>query len=379
MGRIFGRIADYIRECDKIMLLLAITASFFGCFAVLSATRYTGSLSDFKTQLFSMLLGVCAAIFISLFDFSTILKYWPFAAALGFIPVILTFFIGFAPAGTDDKAWLRIFGFSFQPSELLKMMFLITFAMHLNAVKDTINSPKSLIPLVLHGFLPAVLVHFQGDDGTALVFALMAVGMLCAAGLHYGYFIAALSTAVVASPFVYFFVMNDDQRSRIMSIFDLEADIQGAGYQQYRGRVALANGGFFGQGYMEGELTQVGGVPEGYNDFIFASIGEELGFLGCMVVLLLLSAIALRALFVGRACYKKSGSYMCVGFFTMMLSHIVINIGMNISVLPVIGITLPFFSAGGTSLLCMFGCVGLILSVYSHRNSRTIYLRDNNK
>jgi rod shape determining protein RodA len=94
----------------------------------------------------------------------------------------------------------------------------------------------------------------------------------------------------------------------------------------------LANGGFFGQGYMEGELTQVGGVPEGYNDFIFASIGEELGFLGCMVVLLLLSAIALRALFVGRACYKKSGSYMCVGFFTMMLSHIVINIGMNISV-----------------------------------------------
>ena len=379
MGRIFGRIADYIRECDKIMLLLCVTSSLFGCFAVLSATRYTGSLGDFKTQLFSMFLGVSAAIFISLFDFSTLLKYWYLAAAIGFIPVILTFFIGFAPAGTDDKAWLMIFGISFQPSELLKMMFLITFAAHLNAVKDTINSPRSLIPLLLHGFAPAALIHFQGDDGTALVFALMALGMLCAAGLHYWYLVAAGSAAVVASPFVYFFVMNDDQRSRIMSIFDLTADIQGAGYQQYRGRVALANGGFFGQGYLNGELTQIGGVPEGYNDFIFASIGEELGFLGCVAVLVLLCAIALRALAVGKSCYKKSGSFMCVGFFTMMLAHIIINVGMNISLLPVIGITLPFFSAGGTSLLCMFGCVGIMLSVYSHRNSRTIYLRDNNK
>lgn len=377
MGKLFGKIADYFRECDKILLILVFTSSVFGAIAILSATRHTGSSSDFITQMVSVFLGLCAAIFISLFDYSVFLKYWYLAAAIGFIPVILTFFIGFAPAGTDDKAWLRVFGMSFQPSELLKMMFLITFAAHLEEVKDKINKPTALIPLCIHGFAPAVLIHFQGDDGTALVFAVMALGMLYAAGLHYWYFVAALGSAIVASPFVYFFIMNDDQRARIINMFNINADIQGAGYQQYRARVALANGGFFGQGYMKGSLTGVGGVPEGHNDFIFSSIGEELGFLGCITVIILLSAIALRTLIIAKMCHKKSGTYICVGFFAMILTHIIINIGMNISLLPVIGITLPFFSAGGTSLVCLFMGVGIILSVYSHRNSRTIYLRDN--
>lgn len=376
MSKIFGRIADYIRECDKILLILVLSSSLYGAFAILSATRYTGSASDFFTQLAGIMLGLVAAVAVSLFDFSEYLKRWYLAAALGFIPVILTFFIGFAPAGTDDKAWLRIFGISFQPSELLKVMFLITFAAHLEKVKDKINKPMVLIPLLIHGFFPSVLIHFQGDDGTALVFAVMALGMLYAAGLHYGYFLSALGAAIVASPFIYFFVMNDDQRARIVNIFNINADIQGAGYQQYRARVALANGGFFGQGYMRGDLTGVGGVPEGHNDFIFSSIGEELGFLGCLVVIILLAAISLRALSVARMCHKKSGTYICVGFFSMMLTHIIINIGMNVSMLPVIGITLPFFSAGGTSLVCLYVGVGLMMSVYSHRNSRTLYLRD---
>lgn len=376
MGRIFGRIADFVRECDKILLILVLASSLYGALAILSATHYTGSSSDFFTQLGSIFLGIIVAVCVSLFDFSEYLNRWYLAAAIGFIPVLLTFFIGFAPAGTDDKAWLRIFGISFQPSEFLKVMFLITFAFHLEKVRDKINKPLTLIPLLIHGFFPSVLIHFQGDDGTALVFAVMALGMLYAAGLHYWYFISAFGAALLASPFVYFFVMNDDQRARIINMFNINADIQGAGYQQYRARVALANGGFFGQGYMKGDLTGVGGVPEGHNDFIFSSIGEELGFLGCLVVIILLAAISLRVLAVAKMCHKKSGTYICVGFFSMMLTHIIINIGMNVSLLPVIGITLPFFSAGGTSLLCLYAAVGLVMSVYSHRNSRTIYLRD---
>lgn len=377
MNRIFARIADYVRECDKIMFILCVFTSVFGCMAVMSATNYTGSLKQFITQFVSLLLGIALAVVISLFDYSWFIKYWPAALIIGVVPVVLTFFIGYAPAGTDDKAWLRIFGMSFQPAELLKIMFLITFAAHLDAVRDNINKPRTLIPLCIHGFAPTVLIHFQGDDGTALVFAVMALGMMYAAGLHYGYFIAAISGVILASPFIYFFVMNDDQRSRIISIFNIHADIQNSGYQQYRGRVALAGGGFSGQGFLKGELTQAGGIPEGYNDFIFASIGEELGFLGCLAVLLLLAAISLRILAVGKMSHKKTGTYICVGMFSMLLAHIIINVGMCISVLPVIGITLPFFSAGGTSLLCLYMGVGLILSVYNHRNSRTIYLRDN--
>ncbi|MEE1198339.1 MAG: FtsW/RodA/SpoVE family cell cycle protein [Acutalibacteraceae bacterium] len=374
--KFFGRIADYIRECDKIMFILCIFATSFGCISVLSATRHTGELSDFLTQVIAMLLGLTAAVVISLFDFSTFIKYWPLAAAVGLIPVILTFFIGYAPPGTDDKAWLYVFGISFQPSELLKAMFLITFSAHLTAVKERINELKNLLLLCAHGFTPAVLIHFQGDDGTALVFIIMALGMMYAAGVRLRYFLFALSGLLVASPFIYFFVMNDDQRTRIWSIFNIEADIKGAGYQQYRGRVALANGGWFGQGYLKGSLTQSAGVPEGHNDFIFTLIGEEWGFVGCMVVILVLGAICLRCLHVARMCRKDTGKYICIGVFAMLLTHIIINIGMCTSILPVIGITLPFFSAGGASLGCLYLSVGLVLSVYNHRNDRMLYLRD---
>ncbi len=374
--KIFSRIADYIRECDKILFILCVFATSFGCISVLSATNHTGSIRDFITQVIAMLIGIVLLIGVSLFDFSDYIKFWPLAAAIGVVPVILTFFIGYAPPGTDDKAWLYIFGISFQPAELLKVMFLITFSAHLGAVKEKINELRHLLLLCAHGFAPSVLIHFQGDDGTAFVFMVMALGMMYAAGVRLRYFLIALAGVVVASPFIYLFVMNDDQRTRIWSIFNIEADIKGAGYQQYRGRVALANGGWFGQGFLKGDLTQAGGVPEGHNDFIFTLIGEEWGLLGCLAVILLLAGICLRALQIAKMCRSDTGKYISIGFFAMLLTHIIINIGMCTSVLPVIGITLPFFSAGGTSLICLYLVVGLVMSVYMHRNSRTLYLRD---
>ena len=170
--------------------------------------------------------------------------------------------------------------------------------------------------------------------------------------------------------------MNDEQRARVINVFDIESDIQGATYQQYRGRMALANGGITGQGLFNGSLTQVGGVPEGQNDFIFVSIGEELGFLGCLVVLIVLAAICFRVIRIAWICRKDSGKIICVGFFGMIFAQIFINVGMCVALLPVIGVTLPFFSAGGTSLLCVYLGVGLALNVYMHRNSRMIYLHD---
>ena len=374
--RSFGFIADYIRETDKIMILLVFATTAYGSIAVMSATRYTDSLSQFFTQCVAGLLGFGAAIFISNFDFKDILKRWYLAVPLGLIPVILTFFIGFAPAGTDDKAWLMLpGGITFQPSELLKVCFIVTFSAHLGYAKEhDINKLKTLIPLVLHGGFPVLLILFQGDAGTALIFALMFISMMFAAGLKIRYYIIAAVTLVISSPLIYFFVMNDDQRSRIVGMFDLEDDLLGADYQQWQGRIALANGGFTGQGLFKGELTQTNTVPEGYNDFIFVSIGEELGFLGCFAVIILLAAICLRCIRVGRLCTDDRGMYIAVGVFAMILGQTVINLGMCISLLPVIGVTLPFFSAGGTSLLCLMLSVGLILSVYKHRNSRTIYL-----
>ena len=377
MGRIIAKIADYIRETDKLLMGLCVFASVYGCVAVFSSTNYlTKSSRPVLVQGLSLVLGVTAAVIISSFDYETFFRRWYLVAATGLIPVILTFFIGFAPEGTDDKAWLDLGITTFQPAELLKICFIITFALHLGKVKPNINKLKNLILICIHGAFPVVLIHMQGDDGTALVFAVMVLFMMWSAGVSWKYFLVALIGAGIASPIVYFLVMNDEQRARIIHMFDVDSDIKGIGYQQWRGRIALANGGFFGQGLLKGDLTSVGGVPEGQNDFIFVSIGEELGFLGCLVVLILLAAICLRCIRIARVCNKDSGKLICVGVFAMLFAQIVINVGMCVSLLPVIGVTLPFFSAGGTSLLCLYLGVGLALSVYMHRNSRTIYLRD---
>ena len=376
MRHLMAKIADYFREADKILLILSIFTSLYGTVAVFSATYYKETYRPAITQFGAMLLGLMAAVIISAYDYEKIAKRWYIVAAIGLIPVILTFFIGFAPEGTDDKAWLDLGVTTFQPSELLKVCFTVTFAVHLKRIKPNINKLKYLIPLCIHGAFPVLLIHFQGDDGTALVFAVMVLFLMWTAGVSWKYFLLAFSAAAVASPFIYFFVMNDQHRERIKSLFNPVKDIQGIDYQQWRGSVALANGGWTGQGFLKGDLTQAGAVPESHNDFIFVSIGEEFGFLGCLVVMLLLAAICLRCIRIARICSNDMGKYICVGIFAMIFAQSVINIGMCTSVLPVIGVTLPFFSAGGTSLLCLFLGVGLVLNVYMHRNSRTIYLRD---
>ncbi|MBQ5910686.1 MAG: FtsW/RodA/SpoVE family cell cycle protein [Clostridia bacterium] len=372
---LFAIIADYIREIDKLLIILVFAASAFGCLAVMSATAYTENIRQFITQAIAMLVGLALAVFISNIDYKTMQKWWVVVALIGVVPVILTFFIGFAPAGTDDKAWLLLPGnMSFQPAELLKICFIITFSAHLVKAKPTINKLKTLIPVVLHGAFPVVLIHFQGDDGTALVFGIMFACMLFAAGLKLRYFAVALGAAIVAAPLAFFFVLNEDQKARILYLFDLDSNLQGIGYQQWMGRVAMANGGIFGQGLFSGSLTQSQGVPKGYNDFIFVCIGEELGILGCLTVLILLSAICFRCVNIARTAADDAGMFIAVGIFAMIFAQSVINLGMCMSLLPVIGITLPFFSAGGSSLLCLMCGIGVALSVHKHRNSGLIYL-----
>ena len=377
MGRIWDKIADYMRECDKALLFLSLFTGCYGCVAVLSATRAEGGNRQFFMQAFCLFLGFWAVVLISQLDYKRIARFWPVVAALVLVPVILTFFIGYAPGNTDDKAWLSLGGISFQPSELLKIGFSITFALHLSRVRPEINKLRNVALLCVHGGIPVVLIHVQGDDGTALVFGFMFLAMMFAAGLNIWYWITAFGSAVVAAPLAYFFLLNDDQRSRILSVFNMGSDPLGADYQQAQGKAALANGGFFGQGLFRGSLTQTkNGIPEGHNDFIFTCIGEELGMLGCMAVVILLFAICMRILRISRSTSDDLGKLICVGIFAMFAAQSIINLGMCLSLLPVIGVTLPLFSAGGSSLVCLFMGLGVVMSVHMHRSSLKLHLHD---
>lgn len=377
MQRLLGKIADYIRECDKILLGLCVFASLYGCVAVLSATYHVNhSPRQFFVQFGGLVIGIIAVIIISTFNYKNIERLWPLLIGVSVLLVVLTFFIGYAPPGADDKAWLKLVGgMTLQPSELLKVAFIISFGYHLSVVEKTINRFTTIIPLLLHAGAIIVLIHLQGDDGTAAVFAVIFAGMMWSAGIHLGYVIAAIAALACLSPFIYFFIMNEDQQMRLRLMFDVESDLLGAGWQQWQARIAMANGRFFGMGFMKGSAVQSGAIPEGENDFIFSSIGEEFGMLGCIVVMIILFAICLRILKIGNQCDEKSEKFMCVGVASMIFAQTVINIGMNISLLPVIGITLPFFSAGGTSLVCLFFSIGIVMSAYMDKNRGALHLR----
>jgi len=221
-----------------------------------------------------------------------------------------------------------------------------------------------------------LLIHLQGDDGTALVMGIMFLAMMFAAGVKLRYFAAAFGLIAVALPIVWFGIMDEMQKNRFLILFNPESDLYGLGWQQWRARLAMANGGFWGQGYMQGEIVQSNQLPKGYNDFIFASAGEELGMLGLLAIILLLSAICVRLLIIAHRAKDKAGAVICTGVFGMLAAQSIINIGMCLSLLPVVGVTLPLFSAGGTSVMTTFMSIGLAANVYMHRSNRVMQLID---
>ena len=375
MIKFFERIADYIRETDKILILLCSSSSLFGPIMVLSATYISSGAQKFAVQLIGFSLGLFVAILISMIDYQSFIKRWYFFAAFGLLLVLLTFQFGFAPEGTDDKAWLRLpFGQTIQPSELLKIAFIISFTKHVSSIKpERISDFKNVLLLCIHGIIPVGLIHLQGDDGSAMVLLFIFLGMLFAAGVKAVYFAAAGGLIAAALPVLWFFIMNNDQKNRILALFNPEnfSDII---FQQYRGQTAVGSGGLFGYGLFNGPYVQDGKIPLGFNDFIFASIGEELGFIGCLLAMGLITAICFRILKVAGNSRDRAGKIICTGVFAMFASQFIINIGMVLSILPVIGVTLPFFSAGGTSTVCLYLGIGLVLSVYCHRNIKPIVL-----
>ncbi len=317
-------------------------------------------------------MGIFLALVISAIDYEFVTKLWPIIGVVCVLLMIITLIFGAAPeARPDAKCWLKFGSIYFQTSELVKIGFVITFSMHLELVKDKINDFKALIPLAIHAMLPIGLVVLTGDMGSALVFVFMTIAMLFFAGLHIGFFAAGGILATAASPLIWMFVFSEYQRTRFLALFKPE-EFSDESYQQIMGKNAIGSGGFFGQGLFKGTYTQGGIVPEAENDMIFTAIGEETGFFGCFICLGLLFLIVLEMIKIGKNSREFSTQLACYGIAAMIASQVIINIGMAMMLLPVIGITLPFFSAGGSSTLCLYMGVGLVFSIYRFNRSREV-------
>lgn len=360
-----------IRETDFILLFLSLSVSIYGIIVVYSATKASipeGALfsRDCRTMLIAVVLGLIVAIGISFIDYNFITKMFPLIGIVCILLMVLLFFFGVGPATRQDvKTWITLgsTGLYFQPSELVKIGFIITFGMHIELVHDRINQIRQLIFLCLHAMIPVMLVIITGDLGSALVFIIICVTMLFCAGVQLRYFVIAIAAVGAASPAIWYFLFSDTQKNRILGLFtpELYEDVL---YQQNRGMEAIRTGGLTGEGLFNGTYTQAGIVPESENDMIFTGLAEELGLIGCIAALALLLTIVVRIMFVGKNSKMQATSLMCYGMAAMIASQVIINIGMCLKIFPVVGITLPFFSAGGSSNICIYIGIGLILSIY---------------
>lgn len=365
-------VSTLLKGTDFLTLFSAMLASLYGLALVYSATHSSlkdGQVisSDIRSMLVSVAGGLIIAIVVSNIDYEVISKLWPIIAAGCVGLMIFTFFFGVAPSARQDaRSWLDLKIFYFQPSELLKVGFIISFSYHLDLVRDKINKIKTIIPLVIHGAIPVGLVLLTGDAGSALIFLVMFIGMLFFARVNIGYFIAGICAIIVGFAAAWKLkLISGIQRTRIIALLYPD-QFKDAMYQQTNGKIAMGSGGLLGQGYLHGDMTQSGMVPENQNDMILTVAGEELGFVGAMAVILILGFLVLRVIKCGLNSRDNVGYLMCSGIAVMLFAQVLVNVGMELSLLPCIGITLPLFSAGGSSSLCIYLALGIEFSVYRY-------------
>ncbi len=356
-------LAQKLKCFDPFLMLCTLGLS------LISVAVLWGGRGDFGTRAFFMqsamsVAGICAVIFLAALDYEHIVNKYYIAAFLGSVFIMaVTALFGASIGG--NRSWLEFGSLSIQPSEFVKAAYIMTFSKHLSMVKDTINKPKTLLGLGIHAGIIIGCVLLGGDLGVALVYMGITVAMLFCAGLSKWYFIGVMGVILLASPFLWD-LLEQYQQARILVSFDPEIDPTGKGQQSIIGRKAIINGGLTGCG-LEGGFYY-NSLPVSESDFMYATLCEKLGFLGGFAVLGLMLAAVVRILMIGNHARAAFGTYICAGVASMLAIQTFVNVGMCLVMMPVIGITLPFVSAGGSSVLATYIILGMVHSVRAGRD-----------
>ncbi len=370
----FGKaFVDYLKRADIILWLLLAGISTYSLLLLKSVSRATPD-DYFRTQVMAIGPGVCGAVFVSLMDYADLAGFWKLITGFSIFLMIYTYFFGEriqGSGGVDARAWIQILGRTFQTSELVKVAFMITYAKHLDMVKSRgrLDEFPQVVLLGCHALVFLLLCQLQGDTGATVVFFFMFVAMSLAAGVQLRYFAILAGMILVGLPLAWRYIMPDYQKARFIAVFNLDdPDVRlQDGYQQWQGRISIGSGKLKGQGLFEGSRVASNVVVFQQSDFIFSVAGEELGFIGCVLIMVLLLLFMLKVLHVAGSARDELGRFICYGYFGWIALQSVANIGMCVAMLPAMGVTLPFFSAGGSSAACLYLGFGLVQSVHMRR------------
>ncbi len=366
MKRFLSAAWDYLKKSDSLLLCLCLIATTYGMVLIKSATSAYGS-SYLIIQLIALFIGLFLYFIFTIIDVDIIAD----KSRLLFIfstLLISTLFVFGVAGDSGNSSWIRFGPVGIQPSEIVKIPFiimlarLITHQEYERGINDKISVLQSVM---LFGFFFVLIIVASSDLGSALVYFFIFAVMMFVAGLSFKWIFAGVIVLTGVMPLVWNFFLSEGQKNRIMAPYIKSIDPQGIGvmWQANQSKVALASGRLTGQGLFHGAQTQAGYIPAQHTDFIFSVAGEELGLIGCLAVIALLMLIIVRCIYVGVKSNDRQGGLICIGIAAMLIFQTLENIGMCIGLTPVIGLTLPFFSYGGSSIMTLFAAMGIVSGV----------------
>ena len=350
-----------------ILLGLCLLLTVIGVVIISSATAWMGATRFVVIQLLATMIGIFLFAVISSIDLDAIMEYRLFLVVFNVL-----FLLMLIPFGADhggNRSWLDIPGlpFEIQVAEILKTTYILIMASVMASHQNRLSNYKPVMHMVLHlGILVGLNMVLSKDAGVSLIFVFIFIGMTFAGGVAKGWFFLALSGIAAGSPILWK-MMGSHQRDRIMVLFNPSIDPLAIDERWHSNQalLSLTGGDLMGQGLYSGRRTSVGGLRAQHTDYIFSAIGEELGFIGCMVILLLELAIIARIIYVGVRTPDFARRVVCFGAAAALIFQVVSNVGMNLGVTPVIGLTLPFVSYGGSSILSLYAMLGLVSGVFA--------------
>ena len=375
MHRFIEELKDFSKKADWVLLILCLVTAGFGLIVIASATnapKFMGNARYIIIQLVAIGLGVLMFALVYSIDVDVISEHR--MAMLVFNTVLLLLLI---PFGTDNdtgnRSWLDfpLIPVNIQPAEICKITYILIMASVMASHQNNISGIPSVMHMVLHlGLLVGLNMALSRDAGVSLIFVFIFIGMAFGGGVSLWWFALAIGAIAAAIPVVWP-LLGEYQQERILVLIDPTFDAQGIG-ARYHSKInlqSLTGGGLTGQGLFNGNRTQGGNLFAQHTDYIFSSIGEELGFFGCVIVMLLELAIIARCVYVGVRCQDYMRRQICYGAASALMFQVMINVGMCIGVMPVIGLTLPLISYGGSSVVTIFAMLGLVSGAYARPQS----------
>ena len=365
---------DFPKKGDMFLLVLCLIVAGFGCVCIASATSAEKFGSNFRyiaIQLVSIGLGVMMYALVSSIDLDFLSEHRMLMVIFNCFLLLMLW----SPLGTDNhtgnRSWIYLKIISVQPAEICKITYIIIMASVMSSHQNRISHPVSVIHMCFHLLLLVGLnMVVSSDAGVSLIFVFIFIGMAFAGGVSLWWFVLAIGLIAVAFPVLWQF-LGEYQRNRIRILFDPTIDPTGINerYHSIMNLRSLTGGGLTGQGLFNGNRTQGGNLFAQHTDYIFSSMGEELGFVGCLVIMILEMLIIGRCIYVGMHCQDYMRRLVCYGAASALMFQVMINVGMCIGVMPVIGLTLPLISYGGSSVVTIFAMLGLVSGAHARPQS----------